>query len=105
MEDLKKMTVNCKHNILKLAVKNNSPTSAIIAETKDENLSVKSKNFDNADSIKKLGAGMNKTISGYIKTCNDNELYRLFDLIIEEMNKRKEKERKEQAWQNIKSKI
>lgn len=48
---------------------------------------------------------MNKTISGYIKTCNDDELYRLFELIIEEMNKRKEKERKEQAWQNIKSKI
>ena len=43
MEELKKMTVNCKHNILKLAVKNNSPTSVIIAETKDENLSVKSK--------------------------------------------------------------
>lgn len=36
---------------------------------------------------------MNKTISGYIKTCNDDELYKLFDLIIEEMNKRKEKEK------------
>lgn len=44
---------------------------------------------------------MNKTISGYIKTCNDDELYRLFDLIIEEMNKRKEKE-KENRHENKK---
>ena len=43
---------------------------------------------------------MNKTISGYIKTCNDYELYRLFDLIIEEMNKRKEKEKENRHERN-----
>ncbi len=33
---------------------------------------------------------MNKTLSEYIKTCDTDDLYKLFDLIIEEMNKRKE---------------
>lgn len=35
---------------------------------------------------------MNKTISDYIRTCDDDALYKLFDKIVEEMNKRKEKE-------------
>ena len=35
---------------------------------------------------------MNKTISDYIKSCEEDILYKLFDLIIDEMNKRKERE-------------
>ncbi len=31
-----------------------------------------------------------KTLSQYIKQCDDDELYNIFDLVIAEMNKRKE---------------
>jgi|GEM_PF-4168131 len=33
---------------------------------------------------------VNQTLSQYISSCNDDELYRLFEVIIAEMNKRKE---------------
>lgn len=36
---------------------------------------------------------MNKTISDYIRTCDDDVLYELFEKIVEEMNKRKAKEK------------
>lgn len=36
---------------------------------------------------------MNKTLSDYIKTCDTETLLNLFEEIINELNKRKEKER------------
>lgn len=36
---------------------------------------------------------MNKTLSDYIKSCTTDELLNLFESIINELNKRKEKER------------
>ena len=39
---------------------------------------------------------VNQTLSEYIKSCNDDELYRLFEVIIAEMNKRKIKEREKE---------
>jgi len=37
----------------------------------------------------------NKTLSQYIKSCNDDELYNIFDLVVAEMNKRKAEEKGE----------
>lgn len=36
---------------------------------------------------------MNKTLSMYIRQCSDDFLYKLFEYIIDEMNKRKEKKK------------
>lgn len=38
---------------------------------------------------------MNPTLTNYIKTCDLDTLYNIFDLVIEEMNRRKEKDTKE----------
>ena len=35
------------------------------------------------------------TISEYIKKTDDETLYKIFELVVEEMNKRKEKEQKD----------
>lgn len=35
---------------------------------------------------------MNKTISEYVKTCDLDTLYNLFELVVKEINHRKEKE-------------
>lgn len=34
---------------------------------------------------------MNKTLTGYIKSLSENDLYSLLELIVNEINKRKEK--------------
>ena len=43
LEELKRMSVNSRHNILKLSFKNNNPLSCIVAETQNEDEEVKSK--------------------------------------------------------------
>lgn len=39
---------------------------------------------------------MNKTLKQYIKTCSKDALYNLFDDVVEEMNRQKEKEEKDE---------
>lgn len=41
------------------------------------------------------GVRMNPTLTNYIKTCDLDTLYNIFDLVIEEMNRRKDKDTKE----------
>lgn len=33
---------------------------------------------------------LNQTLSSFIKACSDDDLYRLFEVVIAEMNKRKQ---------------
>ena len=39
---------------------------------------------------------LNQTLSNFIKACSDDDLYRLFEVVIAEMNKRKTKEREKE---------
>lgn len=38
---------------------------------------------------------INQTLSQYISSCNDDELYRLFEAVISEMNKRKQQQKED----------
>lgn len=47
-----------------------------------------------------MGVKVNIILKQYLKTCSNDALYKLFDDVIAEMNRRKEQEKKEeQTWQ------